>query len=70
MTTEKMITMMTSAMTAEIIGVMIDTVRTTTTTKTATAMRDLHHHHLKGATLMVRFNQPTERSTLSSMAAK
>jgi hypothetical protein len=33
-------------------------------------MRDLHHHHLKGATLMVRFNQPTERSTLSSMAAK
>jgi hypothetical protein len=42
----------------------------TTTATTATARSDLHHHHLKGATLMVHFNQPTERSTSSSVAAK
>jgi hypothetical protein len=42
----------------------------TTTATTATARSDLRHHHLQGETLMVRFNQPIERSTSSSMAAK
>jgi hypothetical protein len=50
--------------------VMIDAARTTTTAMTATTRSDLHHHHLKGTTLMVRFNQPIERSTSSSVAAK
>jgi hypothetical protein len=70
-TTERVITVMTSTTTVEMIGVMIDAVRTTTTATTATARGDLHrHHHLKGATLMVHFNQPTERSISSSVAAK
>jgi hypothetical protein len=49
---------------------MIVAARTTTTTTTTTAKSDLHHHHLKEATLMARFNQPTEISTSSSVAAK
>jgi hypothetical protein len=69
-TTERVIAMMTSAMTTEMIGVMIDAVRTTTTATTTTARSDLNHHHLKGATIMVCFNKPTERSTSSSVAAK
>jgi hypothetical protein len=52
---------MTSAVTAEMTDVMIVTIRMTTIATTTTALSDLHHHHLKGATLMVRFNQPTER---------
>jgi hypothetical protein len=63
------IVVMTSAMTAEMIGVMIDVARTTTTATTTTAWSDLHHHHLKRETLIVRFNQPTERSTSSLVAA-
>jgi hypothetical protein len=58
---ERVITMMTSAVTAEMTDVMIVTIRMTTIATTTTALSDLHHHHLKGATLMVRFNQPTER---------
>jgi hypothetical protein len=42
----------------------------TTTATAANARSDLHHHHPKGATLMVRFNQPTERSTSSSVVAR
>jgi hypothetical protein len=60
----------TSAATAEMIGVMTNVARTTTTVTTTTAKSDLHRHHLKGATLMVRFSQPTERSTSSSAVAK
>jgi hypothetical protein len=34
----------------------------TTTATITTARSDLHHHHLKGATLMVRFNsQPRDQ---------
>jgi hypothetical protein len=69
-TTERVIAAMTSVVTAKMIDVMIAAARTTITATTATTMSDLHHHHLKGATLMVRFNQPTERSTSSSVAAK
>jgi hypothetical protein len=61
---------MTSAITVDMIGVMIVTARMTTTATTATARSDLHHHHLKGATPMVCFNQLTERSTSSSVVAK
>jgi hypothetical protein len=35
-------------MTAEMIDVMIDGARMTTTATTAIARNDLHHHHLKG----------------------
>jgi NifU-like protein involved in Fe-S cluster formation len=64
------IAVMTSAMTAEMIGMMIDVARTITTARTTTTRSDLHQHHLKGATLMVRFNPPIERSSSSSVAAK
>jgi hypothetical protein len=60
----------TNAVTAEMIGVMIDVARTTTTATTTTARSDHHRHHLKGATLMVHFSQPNERSTSSSAVAK
>jgi hypothetical protein len=69
-TTERGIAVMTSTITAEMIGVMTVAARMTTTVTVATARSDLHHHHLKGETPMVRFNQPTERSTSSSVAAK
>jgi hypothetical protein len=69
-TTERVIAVMTSAITVEMIGVMIVTARMTTTATTATARSDLYHHHLKGATPMVCFNQLTERSTSSSVVAK
>jgi hypothetical protein len=69
-TTAKVIAVTTSAATAEMIGVMIDIGRTTTTATTTTARSDPHRYHLKGATLMVCFSQPTERSTLSSAVAK
>jgi hypothetical protein len=69
-TTEGVIVVTTSAITAEMIYVIIDTARTTTTATTATVRSDLHHHHLKGATVIVHFNQPIERSTSSSVAAK
>jgi hypothetical protein len=64
-TTERMIAVMTNTMTAEIIDKMIVAARMTTI-----ARSDLHHHHLNGATLMVHFSQPTERSTSSSVATK
>jgi hypothetical protein len=54
----------------EMIGVMIDVARMTTTATTTTARGILHDHHLKGATLMVHFNQTTERLISSSVAAK
>jgi hypothetical protein len=57
------ITVSTSAVTTETIGVTTDVARTTTTAMTTTARSGLHHHHLKGATPMVRSSQPTERST-------
>jgi hypothetical protein len=60
----------TSAMTAEMTGVMTDVARMTTTAMTTTARSGLHRHHLKGATLMAHFSQPTERSTSSSVVAK
>jgi hypothetical protein len=60
----------TNAASAEMIGVMIDVARTTTTATTTTARNGPHRHHLKGATLLVRFNQPIERSTSSSAVTK
>jgi hypothetical protein len=69
-TTTRVIVVTTSAVTAEMIGMMIDVARTTTTSTTTTARSDPHRYHLKGATLMVRFSQPTERSTSSSVIAK
>jgi hypothetical protein len=60
----------TSAVTAEMIGVMMDVARTTTAATTTIARSDLHRHHLKGATPMMHFSQPTERSTSSSEVAK
>jgi hypothetical protein len=60
----------TSAVTAEMTGVMIDVARTTTIATTTTTRSDLHHHHPKGATPMVHFSQPTERSTSSLAVAK
>jgi hypothetical protein len=60
----------TNAVIAEMIGAMIDVARTTTTATTTTARSDLHRHHPKGATPMVHFRQPTERSTSSSAVAK
>jgi hypothetical protein len=69
--TTRVITVTTSAVTAEMIDVMIDIARTTTTTTTTTARSDIHHHHHpKGATPMVHFSQPTERSTSSLVVAK
>jgi hypothetical protein len=43
-TTARVIVVTTSAMTAEMIGVIIDVARTTTTAKTRTARSDLHRH--------------------------
>jgi hypothetical protein len=60
----------TGAMIAEMIGVMIDFARMTTTATTTTAKSDLHHQHPKGATPVVCSSQPTERSTSSSAVAK
>jgi hypothetical protein len=57
-------------MITEMIGVMIDFARMTTTATTTTAKSDLHHQHPKGATPVVRSSQPTERSTSSSAVAK
>jgi hypothetical protein len=48
MTTEGVIAVMTSAMSTETIGVMIDVAKTITTATTTTARSDIHHHHLKG----------------------
>jgi hypothetical protein len=42
------IAVMTSAMSTETIGVMIDVAKTITTATTTTARSDIHHHHLKG----------------------
>jgi hypothetical protein len=61
MTTARVITVTTREVTAEMIGVMIDVARTTTAATTTIARSDLHRHHLKGATPMVHFSQPTER---------
>jgi hypothetical protein len=69
-TTAKVIAMTTSTVTAEMINVMTDVVKTITTSATTTARSDLHHHHLMEATPMVRFSQPTERSTSSPVVAK
>jgi hypothetical protein len=57
------------AMTALVIGVMIDVARTTTTAMTTTARSALHHDHQKGETPMVHSKQLTERSTSSSAVA-
>jgi hypothetical protein len=43
-----MIVVLTNAMTATMIGMMIDVARMTTTATTTTAKSALHHHHLKG----------------------
>jgi hypothetical protein len=66
----RVITVTTSVVTAEMIGVMIDVVRTTTTATTTTTRSDLHRHQLKGATPMVCSSWPTERSTSSLAVAK
>jgi hypothetical protein len=69
-TTIMAITVTTSAVTAEMIGVMIDIARTTTTATTTIARSGLNRHHLKGAILMVCFRQLTKRSTSSSVVTK
>jgi hypothetical protein len=48
--------MTTSAVTNEMIDVMIVAARMTTTATITTARSDVHHHHLKVATPMVHFN--------------
>jgi hypothetical protein len=60
---------MINVMIAVMTGVMI-VVRTTTTATTTTDRSILHHNCQKGATLMVRFEPPTEKSTLSLEVAK
>jgi hypothetical protein len=61
-TTSEMTEIVIAAMTSvEMIGVMIDVARTTIVAMTTTARSALHHHHLKGATLMVCSTQLTER---------
>jgi hypothetical protein len=42
----------------------------TTITLTTIGKSELHHHRPKGATTMLRFSQPTERSTTSLVVAK
>jgi hypothetical protein len=69
-TTTRVIVVMTSAVTTEMISAMINVTRMTTTATTVIARSDLHHHYLKGATLMVHSNPSTERSTSSSAVAK
>jgi hypothetical protein len=69
-TTARVIAVMTSVVTTEMIGMMIDIAMTTTTTTTTIARSDLHRHHLKGATLVMHSNPPTERSTSSSAVSK
>jgi hypothetical protein len=59
--TARVIAVTTSAVTTEMIIVMIDDTRTTTIATTRITWSDLHRHHLKGATLMVHSNPPTER---------
>jgi hypothetical protein len=68
--TARVIAVTTSTVTDEMIDVMITAARMTTTATITTARSDLHPYHLTGATLTVRFNQPTERSISSSAAAK
>jgi hypothetical protein len=69
-TTARVISVTTSAVTDEMTGVMTDVTRMTTTAMNTTARNDPHRHNQKGATPMVRFSQPTERSTSSSAVAK
>jgi hypothetical protein len=64
------IAMTTSTVTAEMIGAMINVARATTTATTTIERSDLHCHHQKGATPMVRSSQPTERLTSLSAVAK
>jgi hypothetical protein len=52
----RVITVTTSAVTAEMIGVMIGVARTTATATITTARSNSHHHHPKGATPMVHFS--------------
>jgi hypothetical protein len=66
----RVIAVTTSVMTTEMIDVMTDVAKMTTTATTTTAKSGLHRQHLKGATPMVRSSQPTERSTSSSAVAK
>jgi Na+-transporting methylmalonyl-CoA/oxaloacetate decarboxylase beta subunit len=61
--TERVIAVTTNTITAEMIGMMTIAARMTTTVTAAIARNYHHHHHLKGTTLTVCFNQPTERST-------
>jgi hypothetical protein len=56
MTTERGIIVTTNTITAKMMGVMTVTATMTTTVTAATAKSNLHHHHLKGATPMMRFN--------------
>jgi hypothetical protein len=71
MTTDVTTAATTNAVITAMIGVMIDVTRTTATATTTTTARNvLHRHHIKGATLMVRFRQLIERSTSSSVVAK
>jgi hypothetical protein len=69
-TTARMIAVTTSAMITEMTGAMTNVAKTTTPSTTITAKNGLHHHHLKGATPMVRSSQPTERSISSSVVVK
>jgi hypothetical protein len=59
-----------SVMITEMTGAMTDVSKATTTAMTTTAKSGLQHHHLKGATPMVRSSQPTKRSISSSVVAK
>jgi hypothetical protein len=68
--TARVIIVKISVVTTEMIDVMIVAARMTTTATITTARSNLHHHRLKGETLMVRFNQLTERSTSSLVVAK
>jgi hypothetical protein len=68
--TARVIAVTTNVMTDETTGAITDVVKAITIATTTIAKSDLHRHHLKGATPMVRSSQLTERSTSSLVVAK
>jgi hypothetical protein len=59
-----------SAMIAGMIDVMTDVAKTTTTATATTVKNGLHYHRLKGATPTAHSRRTTERLTSSSVVAK
>jgi hypothetical protein len=63
-------TVTTGVMSAATTGVTIAYDKTTTTAMTTAARNLLHHHSQKGATPLVRFRLPTDRSTSSLVVVR